>query len=270
MPLRNFIGVVLPPTMRVANEAELREGDVVCWLAVDDGSGRLRSRSFAHVGLVGEAATDHGFTRPIRVLHMGNSIENDDWNWVRHNKESCVVDVAGIMRGIDESVRAGIIDAAWSLYQRPPSLLARERPLCYYWMGHPRLQGHPLFPEETNAHALSCATFVHECYRIALPSFIGSLIRVDRMPVTTTDELEQLRRVFGEHVEARAFPRLYPGYLLGAFELDQYPFDPPEWNQWKDHSRYITKKLFQNLNGSGSFRPPRNARRHTHGGTCVG
>ena len=31
----------------------------------------------------------------------------------------------------------------------------------------------------------------------------------------------------------------YPSYILAAFHLDEYPFHPVDWNEWRDHVRFL-------------------------------
>jgi len=239
MPLRNFLTVVLPPTAEVVEQSALRRGDVVFHIAKLGSDGQLVPKTFAHVGLVADDIGAPESTTSVRVLHMGVRVELESWSSSRTQDDVSVMDTSGTMKGIDESIRSAIIDVALAMYQRTPSFLAQATPLCYYWMGNPLTASHPLFPSDREAYGFSCATFAHECYRRALPNDIGALVNIERMPLTTEDDMRFLRNRFGANVEAAPFARLYPGYMMGAFDLDQYPFEPEDWEPWKDHGRYI-------------------------------
>lgn len=230
MPLQNFLALYAAPLVR--DPAPLRTGDVVFHISVDapGPSRRWTARAFAHAGLVARDLADYQLGEPVDVFHMGRRVERDAWF---DSVNGSRVDLAGRLAELDDSVRSRLIDKALEYFHRRPRMLSDHR--SWYWMGEPQSSCHPRLPDENSAYGFSCSTFVDHCY-----SEVGQhLVDLESMPLTTARELQELRAVFRHNTQATPFRRLYPGYLIGAFDLDRYPFRPDNWDDWKDHGRYI-------------------------------
>ena len=194
------------------------------------------------MGLIAADKTPHRLNQPARVFHMTMSqIESDEWSDGMESRSSRI-DASGVMEGLDPTVRAAIIDRAVELHHRTPSALG-DGPREFYWLGDPDPDSHPLFPGIDHAYAFSCATFAAHCYEYALPADIGGLVRTDRMPEATDEEYATICAQLGDDrsVQQHDLRRLYPGYLMRAFDVCEYPFDPPDWIPWRDHGIYIPR-----------------------------
>lgn len=191
---------------------------------------RWRVREFAHTGLLAKNIADYQLGDSVQVYHMGDRVQRDTWFDSVHGSR---VDLVGRVDDLDDSVRSGLIDFALGIFHRQPRVLSDKR--SWYWMGKVQPTCHPRFPDESSAYGFSCSTFAEHCY-----SKVGlKLVDLDAMPLTTTKELAELRQIFRDNTQKTPFPRLFPGYLIGAFFNNTFPFQPAHWEQWKDHGRYI-------------------------------
>ena len=231
MPLCNLLALHLA-CERAITYADT--GDLVFHISYRTNSGQWIPNDFAHVGIV-VRHTECRLGTSVDVLHMGTQcVEFGEWSG---DKER--VELIGSVPELDSLSRQQIVDTALSIHHSSPSLLAGDQS-CYL-MGDPHPNGHPTL--NAMPYGFSCATFAHHCYSAALPTEPGQLVATDAMPVVTASEALQLLTQFPLPVQPPPFRRLYPGYLIGAFHSDEYPFHPDDWHEWRYHGRFIPDEM---------------------------
>lgn len=229
MPIQNclLLASIVPPGSTL-----IQKGDMVFSLTYRSSSGQVGVSRFVHVGIATDDIPAHHLGEPVNVIHLGaQAIEHEPWEDVPPLR----IDIVGTMPSLDFVTRSAIIDAAAAFYQLTPTVLAQNQ--CCYLMGDPHPNGHPI-----NAgvpYGFSCATFAHYCYSMALPQNSGPVVATDSMPLISAEEHEWLRSNLHYPIQPYPFRRLYPSYLIRAFEIDQYPFSPVSWEEWKHHNRYV-------------------------------
>jgi hypothetical protein len=234
MPLINFLELYFSPLVR--QPRPLKKGDLVFSVSMEpfrSGMQRWVVRQFCHAGLVAKDVADYQLGDRTEVYHMGDKrVVRDDWY---DSVDGVRIDLAGVVTTLDRTTRTELVSKALAYYGRSPRPLHRS---CY-WMGEGDPMCHVRFPNEKEAYGFSCATFVHQCYL----DIDVTLVDLDSMPLTTNEELNELILVFKNSASPTPFRRLFPSYLIGATKLDQYPFAPDDWEQWKDHGQFIPQAM---------------------------
>ncbi len=213
---------------------DVRRGDMVFQIA-DPVGDKWKARRFAHTGIVEESLENYHLHQPATVIHMGNLITNEIWTGGDGRNESRI-DVCGTRNDLDDLTRDDVIDQARVYYEIDPSVFEGENVEKCYWMGDPLPNSHPLYPFSRSVYGFSCSSFAHYCYEKAgVP-----ILDTTTMPVITDAERLDIEGILGKHlVQATPFSRLYPSYLMNAFQADSYPFAPNDWEDCKLHGGFI-------------------------------
>lgn len=194
----------------------------------------VRRTPTAHVGIAAEDVEAHALSQPVLVYHMARSYVARDL-WASGSGDDSRVDACGVMPDIDDLLRDDVVNHALEIYGRTSLLDASDSCWGYYWLGSPSPASHPAYPNREDAYAFSCATFSHECYRLAAMPVVDC----DSMPPVDERTWRLLRRKLVGHVPDAPFPLLYPSYLMWAFHLDEYPFSTDDWVSYQDHGVFL-------------------------------
>jgi hypothetical protein len=216
----------------------VRRGDMVFHIAVAEGE-KWKPRWLAHTGIAERTVENFYLNQAAMVIHMGFFISRDVWSGGAEEDESRI-DACGTRPDLDDLIRDDIIDQARAYYEINPSIFQRENVSSCYWMGDPLPSGHPLFPLSQSVYGFSCSSFAHYCYaKVASP-----ILDTAAMPVLTDVERLELEGILGKRrIQAGPFSRLYPSYLMSAFQADAYPFSPNDWEACKLHSAFIPAEV---------------------------
>ena len=95
-------------------------------------------------------------------------------------------------------------------------------------------QANPLTP-------FTCSSFAHYS---GYSKVVGPLLNISTMPLITDVERVDLEGVMNKDwIQPTPFRRLYPSYLMNAFQQDSYPFSPDDWEIFKHHSVFIPAEV---------------------------
>ena len=216
----------------------VRRGDMVFHIAEPEGE-KWKPRWLAHTGIAERTVEDFYLHQAALVIHMGGFVSRDVWSgWDDENESR--IDACGTHPDLDDLTRDDIIDQARVYYEIDPSIFQRENVRACYWMGEPLTSGHPLFPNRQSAYAFTCSSFAHYCYS----KVVGPLLNISTMPTITDVERVDLEGVMNKDwIQPTPFRRLYPSYLMNAFQQDSYPFSPDDWEIFKHHSVFIPAEV---------------------------
>jgi hypothetical protein len=216
----------------------VRRGDMVFHIAEPEGE-KWKPRWLAHTGIAERTVEEFYLHQAALVIHMGGFVSRDVWSGGDDENESRI-DACGMHPDLDDLTRDDIIDHARVYYEIDPSIFQRENVRACYWMGEPLTSGHPLFPNRQSAYAFTCSSFAHYCYS----KVVGPLLNISTMPIITDVERVDLEGVMNKDwIQPTPFRRLYPSYLMNAFQQDSYPFSPDDWEIFKHHSVFIPAEV---------------------------
>jgi len=247
MAIRNFL--------RSGTREPLLIADVVFWIAkIDEGRAILKPLLHqGHAGLVAMAKPEgHSLGEDVVVYHMTSErIEKHRWGDGRtgdtsgepHRVPPSRVDIGGTTTFLDENARDHVIHIAARFYARLPSKLSNPPGDTCYWLGDPSPFAHPQHPGAEGAYAFSCTTFVHHCYSEAALT----LINLEDIPGAPLGSDRQWFENHGFPVQKDPLRRLRCGYLIGAFEAEQFPFQPNTWDYYLDE--LVFARIFANFPG---------------------
>lgn len=223
----------------------LSRGDVVFHIASGTVDNEFRCRRIAHVGIVADDVAAHSLGDEIRVFHMGMQYVQLD-TWPGLGSQSSRVEAVGSLPHLDKYVRDDIVKEASRIYGRRSMLDRNTTCVGRYYIGAPRIDLDSHDSQSETPYKLSCATFAHEVYRIAIGTDLPPIVQTKKMPVAQDHDIKLAAKKLGNtSVPEESEPILFPAYLMWAFELEEFPFCPDDWERHRYTCTFIPPNVFE-------------------------